>query len=247
MRALTSPAIILRSMPLGESDLLVSFLTRDQGRLRGIAKGARRSRQRFVNCLEVLALISLEYEPRGEGKPCFLHSGKLLDAHPGIRRDFTRLSTASYLVELTEVLFPTGVAEQEVFDLLRAALGMLAEGAKPVSARVAFELRAMALGGYAIRFEACSECRRVYKGEGRAVFKPDKGGIACLGCQPEGAGTPGVSIETAGVIQLCQSTPWNGLAGLELTDEVVTEVDRVLRLHREYHLGKKLKSAAYLE
>ena len=101
----------MRVREIKESDLLVTFFAREKGLLRGVAKGARRSLKRFVNCFETFSLVNLEYETRGEDKPCFLHSGKLQHAFQGLRTDFTALSKASYMIELTELLFPPGVSE----------------------------------------------------------------------------------------------------------------------------------------
>jgi DNA repair protein RecO (recombination protein O) len=59
MKSYTSQAIIMRTKEFGETDLLVTLLTPDKGRLKGIAKGARKSRKRFVNCLDVFSLVEL--------------------------------------------------------------------------------------------------------------------------------------------------------------------------------------------
>jgi DNA repair protein RecO (recombination protein O) len=59
-----TPAIVLRTRPFGESDKIVSFLTERFGKVTGIAKGALRSRKRFVNSLEPLAIINLRFQDR---------------------------------------------------------------------------------------------------------------------------------------------------------------------------------------
>ncbi len=83
-----SHAIIMRTWEFGETDLLVSFFTSDKGRLKGVAKGARKSRKRFANCLDLLSLVKLEYELKRGRELYFLHSGKLVHAFPGIRSVF---------------------------------------------------------------------------------------------------------------------------------------------------------------
>ena len=67
MKTYTSQSIIMRTKEFGETDLLVTFFTPDNGRLKGIAKGARKSRKRFANCLDVLCLTELEYSLKREG------------------------------------------------------------------------------------------------------------------------------------------------------------------------------------
>jgi DNA repair protein RecO (recombination protein O) len=246
MQTELSPAVILRTTPLGESDLLVFFLTPLGGRLKGIAKGARRSRRRFVNCLDAFSLVRLEFAARRTGEFHLIQSGRLINGFPGLRKDFASLSYASYMVELVEVLFPAAVSEPRVFDLLVASLEGLSAGRDRESAGVVFEVRAMMMGGFGLGFDACSVCGRAYRNEGRAVFVCESGGIACLACHSETAVRPGLSPETVRVIRRIQAGPWESVVGLEVQDEVLSEIRPVLRLHREYRLEKELRTARYV-
>jgi DNA repair protein RecO (recombination protein O) len=126
-----SEAIIMRHRELGESDLVVSFFTPEKGLMRGVAKGARRSKVRFVNCLDHFCLVDLEFESRGKGDLCFIQSGRLIEPFPKMRRDFSAVSLASYAVELAEVLFPMGVVATEMFDLMRSVFLLLEGGGRP--------------------------------------------------------------------------------------------------------------------
>jgi len=237
----------MRTKEFGETDLLVTYFTLDKGRLKGVAKGACKSRKRFANCLDLFCLVDLEYSLKREGGLYFLNSGKLINAYPGLRSDFAILSKASYMVELTEILFPLGVADRNMFELLRGSLASLSKGERIDIISILFEVRAMALGGYAINFDRCSICGRPYKGEGRAVFRRVKGGIACIKCQQESAVSPGIDPQTVKMIKLMQTKPLTSLAKLKDTDEIVREIKPVLKLHREYHLGQRPKTASYLE
>jgi DNA repair protein RecO (recombination protein O) len=242
-----SPAIIMRIKEFGESDLLVSFFTRDKGRLKGVAKGARRSRRRFANCLDLFCLANIEYELKGKSDLYFLHSGKLVHAFPALRSNFSSLSLASYMIELTEILFPPQVTDRKMFELLKNSFLGLSEGAKNDRLRVIFEAKAMALGGYGIDFDKCCNCRRPYTGEGRAVFLPSRGGISCLRCGHESALSPGLSPDAVKGINIIQSGTWNTIKGLSLTNELIEEIRPVLALHIEYRIGRRLKSAEYLK
>lgn len=247
MQTQLSSAVILRTIPYGESDLLVFYLTPGGGQLKGIAKGARRSRKRFVNCLEVFSLARLECSPRRTGDFHLIQSGKLVNGFPGLRRNFARLSYASYMVEMVQVLFPSGVSEPEVFEVLAGSLDRLSTGADCDSIWVVFELRAMALGGFALGIEACSVCGRPYKNEGRAVFMCSAGGVACLRCRSETVHRPGVSPATARVIKSVQAGPWDAVRGMEVPAEIIAELRPVFRLHREYRLERELRTSRYID
>jgi DNA repair protein RecO (recombination protein O) len=247
MKTQLSPAIIMRVKEIRESDLLVTFFARDKGLLRGVARGARRSFKRFVNCFETFSLVNLEYETRGEDTPCFLQSGKLQHAFQGLRTDFTALSRASYMIELTELLFPPGVSEPRMFDLLADSFNALSEGGCSSRIPLAFELRAMALGGYRINLEKCCGCGRPYKGEGLAVFMPERGAMACLKCRQPSATHPSMGPETVKALarlqtgSLCESAPQ------DLKEAVLDEISAILKLHREYRLEKRLRTTKYME
>lgn len=246
MKAHISPSIILRIREIGESDLIVTFFSEDQGRLRAIAKGARRSRRRFVNCLDHFCLSTLEFTEKPGRDLCFLQSGKLLDNFPSLRTDYTLLSMASYMAELTEVLFPLRVPDSNMFELLKKCLGALQEGAERAALRVLFEARAMKLGGFGIHLHGCSVCKRPYKEEGRAVFKCERGGVACLGCARETAGSPGMNPASVKTLDRLQEGWWPEHKSLHLDEEVIMELQPVLTKHIEYRIGRRLKTSTCL-
>jgi DNA repair protein RecO (recombination protein O) len=247
MKADISPAIIMRVRKTGESDLLVTFFTPHKGRLKGVAKGAMKSRRRFVNALDLFALVSLEYAPRRQGNLCLLHSGRLLNAYPGLRADYFLLSKASYLIELVETLFPPGVTEPQVFKLLDSSLESLSRGEKSDLVPLLFELKAMSIGGYRIDTTVCSRCGRRYQGEGLAVFMREKGGITCLKCGQPSSLFPPLKPASVKAIEILQEKPFQEAVGLDLSEDTVTEVKAVLKLHREYRLEQRLRTSKYVE
>lgn len=242
----TSSAVILRVNDLGESDLLVGFFTEDRGRLRGLAKGARRSRSRFVNCLDHFCLVRMEYRSKGRGGLHLLNSCRLLNAFAGLRRDFASVSLASYMVELVETVFPPGVPERGGFALLVNALQSLDEGLDREKLRLVFEGRAMALAGYAIALERCCLCGRTYAGEGRAVFLRDKGGIACLRCARVTGLTPGLDPAAVRAIKAIQSQEWQELRTLTVEGDTPEGLRAVMDLHMGFRLGERLRTVEYL-
>ncbi len=247
METRTTPAIIMRTREFGESDLLVTFFTPEEGLLKGVAKGARRSSKRFVNCFASFSLVSLEFGLRKRGDLYLLQSGKLIHAYPGIRSDFFTMSIASYIVELTEILFPTGVADSKMFELMKDSLKWLDEGKSVEVLPLVFEAKAMAFGGYGLNLDKCCLCGRNYAAQGTAVFMRDKGGIACLKCQQVTALAPGLKPESVNMLRHMLEGPVSALNHLEPAANIIEEIKRVLKLHREYHLGKKPKTARYIE
>ncbi|MFZ0450511.1 MAG: DNA repair protein RecO [Desulfatiglandaceae bacterium] len=246
MNAQVSPSIILRTREVGESDLIVTFFTAEKGRLKGIAKGARRSRKRFVNCLDLFSLSSLEYSIKPGYDFYFLHSGKLLENFPSLRSDYTLVSLAGYLVELTEMLFPVNVPDANMFKLLSKVFNALHEGVNGAVIRALFEARAMTLGGFRIQLDKCCRCGRPYHGEGRAAFQCARGGIACLKCERETAGSPGLGPISVNFLEGLQSGWWPENESFDLGANVLQELQPVLKQHIAYRIEKRLKTLAYL-
>jgi len=247
MTSYISPAIIMRISEFGESDLLVTYFTPDKGRLKGVAKGGRKSRKRFANCLDLFCLANLEYAAKGKGDLHFLHSCRLINAFPGIRSDFSALSLASHMIELTEILFPLEVVDSKMFELLKDSFHVLNEGTGKDVLDIYFDAEAMGLGGYRIDLDKCCVFGRPYKGKGMAVFMPEKGSICCLKCGKESAVSPGLSPEAVIMLGLMHLGSWETVKGLYYTNEMTRDIKQVLKLHIEYRIGRRLKTAEYLE
>jgi DNA repair protein RecO (recombination protein O) len=246
-----SQSIIMRIKEFGETDLLVNFFSRDMGRLKGIAKGARKSRKRFPNCLDLFSLVNMEFRSSKRGELFFLESCRLIDGYPGLRTDYSKISLASYLVELTEVLFPPGVADAVMFELLKKSLHAIEGDRTNFLIRTFFESRAMALGGFEIALDRCCTCGRKYSGEGRAVFLAKRGGIACLKCEKESRHSPGLGPES---VRLLKNMQRGALVNRgEIPDDIpldggsFDEINAVLKLHINYRLGRELKTSACLD
>ena len=151
------------------------------------------------------------------------------------------------MIELTEILFPWELSDPNMFEILKKSFHLLSEGGKGDLIPIIFEVMTMSQGGYSIDLERCCVCGRVYTGEGTAVFKPDKGGIACMKCQPITALNPKMSPGTISITRLMQSKSVMIFEQLNIPDEAISEIRPVLKLHREYHLGRQIKTANYLD
>ena len=243
MENVISQSIVMRVREFGETDLLVSFFSRDMGRLKGVAKGARRSTKRFPNCLDLFSLVSMEFRCGRRGDLYFLDSCRLIHGFPGLRSEYARIFLASYLFELTEVLFPLGVTDKDMFDLLIKSLYVIERGQENYPIRSFFEARAMALGGFEIALDRCCHCGRKYSGEGRAVFSARGGGIACQKCLDESQLSPGLAPESVAFLRKMQNERLDQNEAIQLSQECIGEIETTLKLHLKYRLGRELKTS----
>jgi DNA repair protein RecO (recombination protein O) len=183
---MTTPAIVIRARDFGESDKIVTFLTRDLGKLSGIAKGAKRSRRRFVNVLEPFTHVTLRLRLRPTSDLAFISACELLEAHHTFARDLVKFAHASYLLELTDRMIRGREAGPETYELVRDALGLLDRGQPESGILRAFELQLLRLSGYEPVLDRCRRCGAGLAAVASMYVHPARGGVLCARCRGEG-------------------------------------------------------------
>lgn len=128
-----TPAILLRRIKLTETSLILSWLTRDAGRLKTVAKGARRPKSRFAGVLDLFYECDLHFARSQRSELHTLREAELLETFAAVRTDYSRLRLASYFSELVELATEPEQPVPEVYSLLRRALAHLA--AQPATRR----------------------------------------------------------------------------------------------------------------
>ena len=177
-------AVVLNSYDFGESDRIIAFCTRDFGKLKGVAKGARRSKKRFVGKLDPPCLVSLVFFHNDGSELVRVEEVSLLEAYNDLKADIEILSEACYLLELTAEMTREGVVSRGVYELLIVFLRMLGErGARPAALRF-FEIKLLTLLGLMPHMEGCVVCRSPFGANGASpsVFSSDRGGAVCGSC-----------------------------------------------------------------
>ena len=125
MPARVSEALVLRTYPLKEADLVVSFLTRDQGKLRGVAKRARRPKSSFGAGLERLSYVRMSYFQRETRELVNLDSCELIRSQFDLVSDYRTGVALDYFAEVSEQLLPAAEPSEKFFRLLLAVLDYL--------------------------------------------------------------------------------------------------------------------------
>src|SRR5580692_12776909 len=122
MPVLTSEAVVLRTWPVHEADLIVSLFTRDYGKLRGVAKSALKSRKRFGGALEPMTLARAFFAERPRQELVRLDQLELLRSPLSAAVDYTRAAVLSFYAEGLEEALPEQDPQETVFRLLLAVL-----------------------------------------------------------------------------------------------------------------------------
>lgn len=125
MPARVSETYVLRTYPFRESDLIVSFFTRDQGKLRGVARRARKPKSTFGSGLERLSLINLSYSQKETRELVNLNSCDLLQSQFDLVIDFDASVALDYIAEVSDHMLPPHEPNERFFRLLATVLGYM--------------------------------------------------------------------------------------------------------------------------
>lgn len=122
MSVLTSEAVVLRTWPVHEADLIVSFFTRDYGRMRGVAKAALKSRKRFGGALEPMTLARAWFAERPRQELVRLDQLEILRSPLSAPVDHSRMTVLSFYAEVLDEILPERDPQDAVFRLLVSVL-----------------------------------------------------------------------------------------------------------------------------
>lgn len=214
MRLETTPAIVLRTREYGESDKIVTVLSRAEGKFSGIAKGAKRSQRRFPGTLEVFSHVTLDYKRRPHSELAFLDRAVLVQPWPRILNTLERFTAASHVVELADKMTVEAEVGDDLYVLVAATLARLnADEPGPATLRL-FELAALHASGYRPELVRCSACRATLADDrGPVRLVGSLGGILCSRCRAREEGGMLLSPDALECLGFLQEAVVHGTAG----------------------------------
>lgn len=147
MPTAASESLVLRTYPLKESDLIVSFFTRDAGKLRGLARAARKPKSHFGSSLERMSHTTVFYINRANRDLLFLTSCDLIQSQFSIASNYEAGVALDFIAEISDLLLPANEVNEKFFRLLLAVVEDLRNGGSPWRAVLYSSLWAVRLSG----------------------------------------------------------------------------------------------------
>src|SRR2546427_1001207 len=185
MPARETEAIILKTFPLGEADRLVSFLGRSSGRVRGVAAGARRLRNRYGSTLEVLSHVQIWYVEKETRELVRIQQADLLESFHKAQSDYGLSTGLAVVSEISELILPEHEVSEPMFRLiLLAAREIERTGDWPLPLSY-FSFWTVRLGGWLPRFDRCALCSSPF-GTQPAFYGALHSGLFCEKCRRSG-------------------------------------------------------------
>jgi DNA repair protein RecO (recombination protein O) len=228
--------VVLSTIKLGEADRILTIFTRENGKVRAVAKGVRKTKSRWGARLEPFTRVDLLIY-RGRSLDT-ITAADIIEAHPGIRADYVKLTSAAALAELVDKISPDRERAESTYDLLLAGLSAIHEG-KGTSVVPAFLVKLLSLSGFHPSLQVCAGCGDT---RGLEAFSPAMGGVICLGCWEEDESAMRLGADR--ILLMARMLTFD--LGSPTDDAAVVDITNSLRRYAEYHIERPLRSLQLL-
>jgi DNA repair protein RecO (recombination protein O) len=243
MALMESEAVVLRTYPLREADLLVTLFTRAEGKVRGVARSAKKSKRRFGGALEPLTHVRAFYDVRERAELVRLDACEVLESPLATEVSYVRAVALAHVAELLDELLPDREANDAIFRLTLSILHAL-RGSDVWMPVTYFDLWLTRLVGFLPELEECIVCGRTLNGS-RAYFHALADGLTCP--DDKRLASSEISAESRllaarmfrAPVESFTETVWPKTQGADLRKFLIQILQR--------HIEKKLVTAGMLE
>ncbi|HEU5319335.1 MAG TPA: DNA repair protein RecO [Methylomirabilota bacterium] len=238
-----SAAVVLGSFPLGESDRVVTFFTREHGKLRGVARRARRLSSRFGSALELFTHGELVFFDGGRSDLVQVDHFDITRPFAGVREDLETLGQAAWMAECVTRLTAERDPNPAVYGLFLRALASVEAGAVPARVALAFGLRCIDALGHRLRTDRCVACGA--RGRRMAAIGVDTGGTLCPSCARGERGVVPVGPPALALLERLRRMAWAEAVGGGL-GAAGEELRTVLEAQVAHLIGQPTRASRFL-
>ena len=238
-----SEALILRTYPFHEADLLVTMFTRAEGKIRGVAKAAKRSKRRFGGALEPLTYVVAHWEEKPKQELVRLDSCDILASPLVAEMTYPRVVALSYVAEVLDQLLPDREPSDDIFRLALSVVRHLQTGAVWMPLTY-FDLWIVRLIGLLPDLSHCTACGTTLNGS-RAFFHPMADGLLCARDKRQASSE--IAADSRSQAAEMFRAPLESFAGPAWPRQRGADLRKFLAQRIQRHIEKKLVTAGMLE
>lgn len=246
-------AILLRKIEYGDHDLIISFLTKNRGKISVIAKNAKKSVKRFTGALDLFSAnhIQCTLPKKKKDALIILAQADLENGYADIRYDVFKTAYASYWVELIYFWVEDGRKQTQLYDLLEFSLGALSKGTIRRSVlSLLYQIRFMHVSGFSPWIDSCVYCGSALDqvAEKKIWFDFQDGRILCKNCIRK-KNKHGMMVSKGTLKQLywINHTPMARADRLRFSSPAIREGETLLESFIPFHVGRQFKSLEFLK
>lgn len=238
-----SEAVVLRTYPLREADLLVTLFTRAEGKVRGVARSAKKSKRRFGGALEPLTCVRAYWADREGQELARLDSCEVLESPLASEVSYPRAVALGHVAEVLDELLPDREANDAIFRLTLSVLAAL-RGPDVWMPITYFDLWLTRLVGFLPEFSGCIVCGRTLNGS-RAYFHALADGLMCV--EDKRLASSEMSAESRALAAQMFRAPVASFAGAAWPKARGADLRKFLMQTLQRHIEKKLVTAGMLD
>jgi len=241
MAAKKATAIVLRLVDFSESSSVVTFFTREYGKLAALAKGAYRHKGPFDSALDLLTCCRIVFLRKSSGGLDLLTEAKLEYRFRPEGHNLGSLYAGYYLAELLLGLTDDYDPHPELFDVATTVLEALSHDDNVMAQVLCFELNVLRLLGHMPAFDHCVECGKAMTPKKRIAFSQLAGGVLCAGCRPGKRHVVSLSGEALKALKDIARANVEDVRSIEIEKNVRGELRGVINHTISHLLGRKPK------
>ena len=238
-----SEAIVLRTYPLREADLLVTLFTRNEGKVKGVARSAKKSKKRFGGALEPMTYVRSFYDDRERRELARLDACEVIESPLATEVTYPRAAALAHLAELLDELLPDREANDAIFRLTLSVLSRL-RGTEIWMPVTYFELWLTRLVGFLPDLSECMACGKPLNGS-RAFFHVLADGLMCG--DDKRLASSEISSESRGLATQMFRAPVESFTGAAWPRSKGADLRKFLLQALERHAEKKFVTPGMLE
>ncbi len=242
-RTLRVEAVVLRHNDWGEADRLLTLYTREEGKLRAIAKGVRRLHSRKAGHLEPFTRVKLML---ARGRDLWIVTqAETVAAYLSLREDLERIAQASYVVELLDRFTYEEGGNRALFDLLATTLQRLDKGHPPFTVLRYYEMRLLDLLGFRPELFHCVGCGEEIQPQDQ-FFSPLLGGVLCPHCGGQDSSARPISVNALRFLRHFQRSTYTEAGRAVIPLPIQQEMETRIQDYLTYYLERGLNTPGFL-
>jgi DNA repair protein RecO (recombination protein O) len=236
-------AVVLRHNDWGEADRLLVLFSRERGKLRAVAKGARRLRSRKAGHLEPFTRVTVML---AKGRDMWIVTqAETVEAYQALREDLTRTGYAAYVIELLDRFTYEEGENRVLFELLVRTLKRVNEEPDPFLAVRYYELHLLDILGFRPELTFCTGCGNEIQPEDQ-FFSAQGGGVVCPKCGSSDYNLRPISMRALKYMRHLQRSSWQEASRAQVPTGVRREMEETLDYYLTYLLERALNTPEFL-
>ena len=244
MSLVRTRGIILRSQRWGDADRIVTLFSHNLGKIRGVARGARRMKTRFGGVLEPFGLVDATIFQKTADALGQISQIDLVASYSAIREDLTVMTAAARMVKMVETITVDRDPNPEMYAALVHGLKSLRPEEDVVLMTLLFQIHVLGHTGFRPQFSCCTECGRPAQHHRPQWFSPQLGGVVCHECRHRGGRMLPLSKGSVAFIEQARRLSLPQLSRLKAMGSVRIEVETAMEAYFYAVVGKSLPTFA---